>query len=93
MPRIGHKEGCHCAICRAIDRKGNPVAIPAIPEGSILFKDALIGQNFRYGGQVWKKINHGVVLNFQNSDDSTEPMDNNTVIEPILPGHEVEPDA
>ncbi len=66
---------------------------PKLPAGSILFGDAPIGQNFRYAGQVWKKINHGVVLNFLNGDDSTEPMDGGTVIEPILPGHEVEPDA
>lgn len=89
MPREGHKEGCQCAVCRVVDKKARAEALPA---GAILLQNALIGQNFRLNGKVYKKINHGVVMDFLKGDDATEPMDNSTVIYPILPGHEVEPD-
>ncbi len=89
---VHHKEGSKVGEEHKSGPKEETPAAPVIPEGSCLLGDALIGQNFRYAGQVWKKINHGLVLNFQNGDDSTEPMANDTVIEPILPGHEVEPD-
>lgn len=90
---VHHKEGSKVDEAH---KAGPPIEEPKlvpIPVGSILFQDALIGQNFRFGGSVWKKINHGVVLNFLKGDDSTEHMAGDTIIEPILPGHEVEPDA
>lgn len=96
------KPACWCGRHHKKDSKvgeahkaGPPTEEPEpepIPAGSILFRDAPIGQNFRYAGQVWKKINHGVVQNFQKGDDATEPMDGGTIIEPIIPGHLVEPD-
>ena len=107
-PDMGDRPACWCGVVHKEGSKigktheaGPPIEEPIpeqpvskpLPAGSILFQDAPIGQNFRQGGSVWKKINHGVVQNFQKGDDATEPMDGGTIIEPILPGHEVEPDA
>ncbi len=91
MPREGHKEGCKCAVCKVLDKKLAAV-VATEPTGPTL-GSVPIGQNFRLNGQVYKKINHGLVLNYLNGDDATEPMDSSTVIDPILPGHAVEPDA
>ena len=63
-----------------------------VPQG-ITLASVPIGQNFRYNEKVYKKINNGVVLNFLNADDATESMNNNTIIEPIIPSHFTEPDA
>ena len=63
-----------------------------IPSGPTL-NDVPIGQNFRFNNGVYKKVNTCRVQNFLKGDDATEAMAGNTVIEPILPGHAVEPDA
>jgi len=100
MPRTGHKEGCKCSVCRGIDTKPRKEEIVETVVETVVetivgptLGSVPIGQNFRYNGRVYKKINDAVVQNFLNGDDTTESMPNNTVIDPIIPSHEVEPDA
>ncbi len=92
---VHHKEGSKIGKIHESGPDGpEPEPKPEpIPDGSCLLGDAPIGTNFRYAGGVYKKINHGVVQNFLNGDDATEPMDSSTIIAPIVAGHDIEPDA
>ncbi|KKL11013.1 hypothetical protein LCGC14_2550070 [marine sediment metagenome] len=102
-PPAEEEPACWCGVHHKEDSKigeahksGPPTEEPAaveLPAGSCLMKDAPIGTNFRLAGAIYKKINHGTVINSLNADDSSEPMDGDTVIEPILAGHDIEPDA
>lgn len=96
MGRTGHKEGCQCRVCLAIDAKAlreqaAPVAVAEV-EG-ITLGSLQIGQIFRYGRKMYKKLNASPSMVLDMQDNEGVKMDSNTVVEPIGVGHDVEADA
>jgi len=73
MPRIGHKEGCQCAVCKKLPV---PAPAPVVPAGPT-FGSTVTGALFEYpvgrGGQVYRKCSVGTNVTLGTAVNTTSP--------------------
>ena len=64
---------------------------PAVSSDGITLAECVGGQQFRYQGQIYKKVNEfGGVLKAGNMDDAVEKLPTNTIVEPLVVGHAID---
>ena len=96
MPK-GHKDGCQCRICKAVQAKvlreaGPNVFEPEVPAGPIL-ASVRTGGLFRYQKGVYQKINvvgGNAVVIVPGVDDESFLLSQSLVIELVKAGREIE---
>lgn len=87
MPRKGHKIGCQCAVCRAMERKIQPaitMGIVTFAGVRITFAEVRIGEFFNYDEQVFKKVSEQAAMNISTGGvgDASISFRPETKIEP-----------
>lgn len=74
MPRAGHKEGCKCNVCKAVDAANAQRAVATAPvkEKGDLLSSLPAGAKFRYRGKIWRLLNlvgNAAIVNDLSSDN------------------------